>query len=136
MQRGNSKTKMKEIKKIVEKDKFHYDTKYDMLYLKLNDFDYDKSFEINNLILDFDERKRMTGIEILDAADFLNVSKQILASVKKWFIKVSLEDGKIYLNMEFEFKQGNKTYVRNPIIVESLNAKASSAETVCAIGCY
>ncbi|MBI4141276.1 hypothetical protein HY485_05560, partial [Candidatus Woesearchaeota archaeon] len=92
------------------------------------------SIEIDNLIVDFDERKRMTGIEIMGAADFFNVSKQTLASVKKWLVKVSLENGKIYLNIEFKVKQGSKTYVKNPIIVESLNVRVPNAEMVCAVG--
>jgi len=125
---------MKEIKKIIKNGKFHYDEKYDFLYLKINDFDYEYSIEIDNLIVDFDGRKRMSGIEIIGAADFFNVPKQTLAGVKKWLVKVSLEEGKIHLNIEFKVKQGNKTYVMNPIIIESLRENIPNAELVCAVG--
>lgn len=124
---------MNEIKKIIQTGKFNYDSTYDLLYLKINDFDYKKSIEINNLIIDFDDKKRITGIEVLDAAEFFNVSKQTLMTVKKWLIKVSFEDCKIYLNIEFEIKKGNKTVIKNPIIVESLHSRIPNAELICAV---
>lgn len=124
---------MNEIKKIIKTGKFNYDATYDLLYLKINNSDYEKSTEINNLIIDFDDKKRITGIEILDAAEFFNVSKQVLTNVKKWLVKVLLENGKIYLNLEFEVKKGNKTFIKNPIIIETLNTRIPNTEMVYAI---
>ena len=115
---------MKKIKRISKVAKVDYDVEYDILYFKINDkLDYDHSIEVDNFVVDFDEENTLIGVQIMEASGFLKLSKKEVEKVKKWMLEISLDNGRMYLNIEFKVKQGNKTYVRNPIIIESLNEK-------------
>lgn len=111
-----------------------YDEEYDILYVRLNDLDYSRSIEMENIIVDFDNKKCLTGFRILDASEFFKVPKQTLTKARKWTFNIVLEENKLELRIEFEVKQKNKTYIKSPIIIESLHEKVPNAELVCAVG--
>jgi len=57
-----------------------YDEEVNVLYIRLKEAPYHESDEIREgLILDYDERENLIGIEILDASDYL--SPEELASL-------------------------------------------------------
>lgn len=60
---------------------FQYDPDTDMLYLKLVDGVSTESEEVaSGIVLDFDEKNRVIGIEIEDASTFIDLSRlEVLA---------------------------------------------------------
>lgn len=57
--------------------RFHYDEKKDVLYIRFDESPYEESDEVEEgIIFDYDAKKKLVGIEILDA------SKQLTASMK------------------------------------------------------
>ena len=58
-----------------------YDQSSDAVYIRLKESKYCESDEIsNNIILDFDKKGNVIGIEILDASNYLDINE--LSSVK------------------------------------------------------
>ncbi len=58
-----------------------YDQSSDAVYIRLKESKYSESDEIsNNIILDFDKKGNVIGIEILDASNYLDINE--LSSVK------------------------------------------------------
>lgn len=57
--------------------RFHYDQKKDALYIRFDESPYEESDQIENgIIFDYNSKKKLVGIEILDA------SKKLTASVR------------------------------------------------------
>lgn len=57
--------------------RFHYDDKKDALYIRFDESPYEESDEVEEgIVFDYDAKKKLVGIEILDA------SKKLTASVK------------------------------------------------------
>jgi uncharacterized protein YuzE len=55
--------------------RFHYDQKVDALYIRFDDSPYQESEEVEKGILfDYDAKKKLVGIEILDASKKLTTS--------------------------------------------------------------
>jgi len=58
-----------------------YDQSSDAVYIRLKESKYSESDEIsNNIILDFDKKGNVIGIEILDASNYLDINE--LSSIK------------------------------------------------------
>jgi len=58
-----------------------YDQSSDAVYIRLKESKYSESDEIsNNIILDFDKKGNVIGIEILDASNYLDINE--LSSMK------------------------------------------------------
>jgi len=61
--------------------KIRYDQSSDAVYIRLKESKYSESDEIsNNIILDFDKKGNVIGIEILDASNYLDINE--LSSIK------------------------------------------------------
>ncbi|MDD5355443.1 MAG: DUF2283 domain-containing protein [Candidatus Omnitrophica bacterium] len=61
--------------------KVKYDEKVDILYIKLKECPYHESDEIKEgVILDYDKKGKVIGIEILDASEYLE--EEELSTVK------------------------------------------------------
>ncbi len=57
--------------------RFHYDKKKDALYIRFDESTYEESDEVEDgIVFDYDAKKKLVGIEILDA------SKKLTASVR------------------------------------------------------
>lgn len=57
--------------------RFHYDDKKDALYIRFDESPYEESDEVEEgIIFDYDVKRKLIGIEILDA------SKKLTASFK------------------------------------------------------
>lgn len=61
---------------------FQYDHETDMLYIKLVDHPSTESEEVApNIVLDFDEKNQVTGIEIEGASTFIDLSRLEVAAL-------------------------------------------------------
>lgn len=61
--------------------KIRYEQSSDAVYIRLKDSKYSESDEVSsNIILDFDKKGNVIGIEILDASNYLDINE--LSSIK------------------------------------------------------
>lgn len=55
--------------------RFHYDNKKDALYIRFDESKYKESEEVDDgIVFDYNAKKKLVGIEILDASKKLTVS--------------------------------------------------------------
>lgn len=76
--------------------RFHYDKKQDAIYIKFNENRYQESEEVQDgIIFDYDGKKKIIGIEVLDA------SRRFPDQFKKQFQKQQIP---ILLTIESKIK--------------------------------
>ena len=69
--------------------RFHYDNKKDALYIRFDESRYKESDEVGEgIIFDYNAKKKLVGIEILDASRRLTASVQ--ASLKRNELSVTV----------------------------------------------
>ena len=66
-----------------EKGKFDYDFTEDVIYIYPKKRTYASSIQIGNMILDLDKRRKIVGLEILEASKFLHVPKMLIKYLRK-----------------------------------------------------
>jgi len=108
-----------------------YDFKYDILFFKVKNREYLKSKEIDNIVLDLDSERFLTGIQIFDASKFLGIDKKTLMNIPKWAFEARIQDDKIEVRLTFEVKVRNKVVEKNPIIIRSISEKLPNSELIC-----
>lgn len=93
------------------KGEFLYDYKYDLLTFKIKDREYKQSFELQNFVVDVDEKNYITGIRIQDASQVTGVDKYALKSLVSGSFKASYEDGVVNIRIKFVSKVRNKMFL-------------------------
>lgn len=99
-----------------------YDFQNDSLFMYvINDYKYKESLELgDNIILDFDENDVPVAIEILDAANILNVDKFSLKNLQSLNMEISINEDSISIQAEFKVLKHQKE-LEAPISVEIPN---------------
>lgn len=70
--------------------RFHYDEKKDALYIRFDESPYEESDEVEEgIIFDYDAKKKLVGIEILDASKKLTSSMKTSLKRKELPIRIS-----------------------------------------------
>ena len=100
------------------KGEMDYDYVNDILFFKVKDREYNFSLEFQNMVVDIDKEKFITGIQIFDASEFLRISKLNLREVPKWQFTAKLNQGVIELRLSYQIIIRNKTIEKNPIIIQ------------------
>ncbi|MBR9675706.1 DUF2283 domain-containing protein [Candidatus Woesearchaeota archaeon] len=102
-----------------------YDYKNDILFFKTKNMDYDKSIEMDNIILDIDSEGLIVGIQIFEASKFLRMNKLSLREILHWEFGTKVDkikEGvkeltKIEIRLTFKVKVRNQLVEKNPIIM-------------------
>ena len=118
------------MKKLKGKGEFDYDYKYDILFFKTKNREYDKSIKVDSLILDIDKEGFIVGIQIFDASEFLKVSKLHLRKFPKWEFRATLHENRLEVRLLFQIEIRNKIIEKNPIIIENVEGLPNS-EMIC-----
>ena len=114
------------------KGEVDYDYKHDILFFKTKDREYAKSIELlDNLVVDVDKEGFLTGIQIFDAAEYLNIDKKSLLSIPNWQFTINVHENIIEIRLVFQIKVRNKIVEKNPIISQQINQKLPDSEMVC-----
>jgi len=121
MQKRNLKTK----------GEVDFDYKHDILFFKFSEREYNKSIEFENLILDIDTRGFITGLQILEASKFFNISKNALLKIPRWELKTSVNNGVIEIRLIFNVEKRNKIIEKNPIIMQHTTEPLRNSQLVC-----
>ncbi|MBS3147549.1 DUF2283 domain-containing protein [Candidatus Woesearchaeota archaeon] len=84
----------------------------DILYVKLNKNHYHSSLERDGLIIDFNSKKEIIGLEILNASAVLRKKRDFLSNVKKGIIEIKVTSTSILLKLFLIAKINEKTFHR------------------------
>ena len=119
-------------KKLEGKGEVDYDYEHDILFFKTKDREYAKSIELlDNLVIDVDKEGFLTGIQIFDAAEYLNIDKKSLLNIPNWQFIINVHENIIEIRLVFQIKVRNKIVEKNPIISQQINQKLPNSELVC-----
>ena len=119
-------------KSIQGKGEVDYDFKHDILFFKTKGREYAKSIELlDNLVVDVDKEGFLTGIQIFDAAEYLNIDKKSLLNIPNWQFTINVHENIIEIRLVFQVKVRNKIVEKNPIISQQINQKLPNSELVC-----
>ena len=120
---------MKE-KILEEEGEMDYNYIDDILFFKVKNREYDFSLEFQNMVIDIDEEKFITGIQIFDASTFLGISKMNLREIPKWQFKAKINQGIIELRLFYQICIRNKIIEKNPIIIQENKSNLPSPQLV------
>jgi uncharacterized protein YuzE len=115
------------------KGEFDYDYSHDILSFKIKDREYDRSIELDNIVVDIDTQKFLTGIQILEASKFLRIPKIALRKIPRWEFCAGVDENKIEIRLTFQTIFRNQLIEKNPILIEPLKESLPNSEMVCAI---
>jgi len=89
-----------------------YNPRDDILYVKLNKNHYHSSLERDGLIIDFNSKKEIIGLEILNASAVLRKKRDFLSNVRKGIIEITVTPTSILLKLFLIAKINEKTFHR------------------------
>lgn len=105
---------------------FDYDPKGDSLFLYDQKSRSKASIQINDLILDFNSRKEISGIEILNASVFFkglspgrNITKKILEEIQECKVDISQKESFMVIKISLFFR--SEKAFSTPVIVPAIN---------------
>ena len=110
-----------------------YDYVNDILFFKLKNREYDFSLEFQNMVIDVDNEKFITGIQIFEASEFLGISRVNLRAIPKWQFKSKIDNGVIELRLNYQIEIRNKIYEKSPIIIQDNRSGLPSPQMVSTI---
>lgn len=110
-----------------------YDYVNDILFFKVKDREYDFSLEFQNMVIDVDKGKFITGIQIFNASEFLGIQRQHLREIPKWKFKAKITDGVIEIRLFYQISVRNKIIEKTPIIIQENTARLPSPQVVSTI---
>ncbi len=108
-----------------------YDYVNDILFFKIDDREYDRSLEFNNMVIDIDKEDFVVGLQILDASQFLNISKANL-KINKWQFKSRITPESIEIRLTCQVNIRNKIRELNPIIVQQNTEQLPNSQMISA----
>ena len=116
------------------KGEMDYDYSNDILFFKVKEREYDRSIELEDVVLDIDKEGYITGIQIFGASKMFNVEKDTLRNVQKWEFKVKTEGKVISVQLMFEMLRRNKVVERGQNLVREASSLLTDSEVMCAAG--
>jgi len=108
--------------------KIIYDEEEDILNLSKGSSSQ-ASIEIGDFVLDIDFSRYVSAIEILNASENLNISKEMLKSIEKACMSVIYKPNYLFVALVFNFK-GIEKDIRIPLTVD-LGHRQVQKQEVC-----
>jgi len=115
------------------KGELDYDLKNDILFFKAKNREYERSIESENLVIDIDNEGLITGLQIMEASEFLELNKPDLLKIPKWRFTALIKNNKIMIRLKFSIEKRNRIIEKSPIIIKELKEKLPDSELVCSI---
>ena len=127
---ADTKNMKQEERNLEAEGEMDYDYVNYVLFFKVKDREYDFSLEFQNIVIDVDSEKFITGIQIFNASEFLRIDKINLRSVPVWQFKASIKDNIIEIRLTYQIVIRNKTIEKSPIIFYENTAGLPSPQMV------
>lgn len=121
----------KDVERVLEaKGEMDYDYVNDILFFKVKNREYDFSLEFQNMVIDVDKEKFITGIQIFSASEFLGIQKIHLRTIPKWQFKARISKGVVEIRLFYQVTVRNKIIEKTPIIIQENRANLPSPQRV------
>jgi len=121
------------MRKLEAEGEMDYDFANDILFFKVKGREYDFSLEFQNMVIDIDNEKFVTGIQLFEASSFLGMTKINLRKIPKWKFSAKIEGNIIELRLNYQLEIRNKIFEKNPIIVQENKSNLPSPQIVSTI---
>jgi uncharacterized protein YuzE len=125
--------KMRELR---AKGEFDYDYAHDILFFKVKDREYERSFELDNFVLDVDGEGFIVGFQIFQASEYFSVQRKYLQLAMGWELqakaeKISESESRIEIRLIFQVVIRNKILQPEPIITHNIQDSLENAKVIC-----
>jgi len=114
------------------KGEMDYDYANDILFFKVKEREYDRSIELEDVVLDIDKEGYITGIQIFGASNMFNIQKNALQNVQKWEFKVKTEGKVVFVQLMFKMLRRNQVVERGQNLVREAPSLLTDSEVMCA----
>lgn len=111
------------------KGEYDYDYKNDILFFKVKDREYEKSVELDDVLLDIDKEGIICGIQIFEASRLFKLEKEALRGIQRWEFSVKIENNIVNIQLVFEVLRRNKIIERGQSLIRE--ATLNDSEVVC-----
>ena len=123
-------------RELKEKGEFDYDYAHDVLFFKVKDRPYDRSLELDNLVVDIDEEGFVVGLQIFDASAYFRMDKKHLKVASMWKMWANVEklgecESLIEIRLVFQVLVRNRIVEQRPIITQNVRDGLESSQMVC-----
>lgn len=115
------------------KGEVDYDYTNDILFFKVKERTYDHSIELEDFVLDVDNKGYITGIQIFGASKIFNIEKGILRNIKEWEFKVKTEGKIISVQLFFKILRRNEIVERGQNLIREATSLLTDSEVKCAV---
>ena len=124
------------MKELREKGEFDYDYSHDILFFKVRNREYERSIELDNLVLDVDEEGFIVGLQIFDASAYFGIDRKYLRAAMTWKLqvrteKISESESRIEVRLMFQVVVRNKILQPEPIITQNIRDSLPDSKVVC-----
>jgi len=124
------------MKELREKGEFDYDYSHDILFFKVRNREYERSIELDNLVLDVDEEGFIVGLQIFDASAYFGIDRKYLRAAMTWELqvrteKISKSESRIEVRLMFQVVVRNKILQPEPIITQNIRDSLPDSKVVC-----
>ena len=117
--------------KMMGRGVYTYDFDNDFLIYKIDEVDYYRSIEHEDLVIDFSKKGLLSGIRVFDASVVFGVSKEALKSVSNFKLITKIAKNGISLRITFETKKQSKikTYEQS-FVTQAVNQNILDSDMV------
>lgn len=112
------------------KGEFDYDYEHDILFFKAKNREYDRSIDLDGIVIDIDKDDYIVGMQIFHASEFLSIPKIHLRSVPRWKFMARLQDNRLEIRLVFQVQIRNKIIEKSPIIIERVRERLPNSQMV------
>jgi|TARA_B100002003_G_C13772206_1_gene382979 uncharacterized protein YuzE len=110
---------------------FDYDSRNDIIFFKVKDREYSHSIELSSLVIDLDKEDFIVGLQIINASEIFQISKDILRGVNGFRLQARINEGVIQINLSFGTVSRNNKIEYKPIIFERVDENFPDSEMIC-----
>ena len=112
---------------------FDYDSLNDILFFKVKEREYEKSIELGDLVIDFDNEEFVVGLQIFNASTFMGLPKGILMNLKGFQLQSQIKNQILTLRLTFVTIIRNKVTEYKPIIYQEIKDNIPNSELICSL---
>ena len=111
-----------------------YDYSYDVLFFRVKNREYVESVEIDNMVVDIDKEKFITGFQIFEASKITNTPKQYLRNIANAEFSAKLnKNGRIEIKLFFKVKVRNKVFNSSFLTNQKFKKVKQTSNVVCSV---
>jgi uncharacterized protein YuzE len=112
---------------------FDYDSVNDILFFKVKERTYQKSIELGDLVIDFDDENFVVGLQIFNASIFMGLPKNTLMNLKGFHLQSQIQNQMLTLRLTFATILRNKVTEYKPIIYQKIKEEVPNSELICTL---